>query len=783
MKTSYHGSFAVAALCAFLVACGGGGGDSTPPTPPAPPAPTVLPDSVAITNDARAEAETAATFHTDLATTSGLTFRWDFGDGTTGNGPTPTHAYARTGTYSVTLAVANDAEDLRTATSTIQVGAYANVSGLSCTQGDSAGWCWQHAIVTGQQVNDIFFVDATHAWAVGDDLTILKSTDAGVTWTVVTLDPSLAPASLRSVRFYDGNHGMALDNQGGALQTVDGGATWTAVVFGTATGGPMTFAAYGANRIVLQSPSWGTSVLSTDGGNSWSAIAIGAPIQATSTDCWSFGTYGVLRGANCGSTQTTALTLSVNNGYITTASGAFVSDNQAVIIASGYSYTTWPTPALGWSTTDGGTTWTSFTPNGLPLYYYSFYGLTLNMINTQSGMFYSPGALTAYATLDGGLDWTEVTPSPALTQAQTWNSSVAAGVVGKMFWQSVDNHVSLSPDRGTTWHDVTVHAEDAAATNAHAAAAVTQYVDANDFIVAIGSRFYVTADGGQTFRQMFGADSRDVGAQAAAGQFTDLHHGTFLTSNGALLSTADGGRTWTRQDYSTTTVGGVALHFNADNDGWLVLDGKLAHSTDGGATWSLPLTNSEMVTLQGMSWGDASHGWTWNGTQLFYTADAGATWHKSPLPANSYISSAAMTGAFTGVVSFSWSGGLTTQDGGATWQALPSNLHLGTLVHTRGQTVWSFYGGAARSKDGGRTWQTMLSNGVNYTGIDFADELHGWLVGSNGTVLRTIDGGDSWSAQPVGPDITALGVVAVDPVTAWIITGNGQILSTATAGE
>src|ERR1700754_4350013 len=94
MKTSIHGSIAVAALCAFLAACGGSS-DSPPP-------PTVLPASVAIANDARAEAGAASTFKTDLATTTGLTFHWDFGDGSTGTGATASHAYAKPGTYQVT---------------------------------------------------------------------------------------------------------------------------------------------------------------------------------------------------------------------------------------------------------------------------------------------------------------------------------------------------------------------------------------------------------------------------------------------------------------------------------------------------------------------------------------------------------------------------------------------------------------------------------------------------------------------------------------------------------
>ena len=774
MKTSLHGSIAVAALCALLTACGGSG--DTPPT--------VLPASVAIDNDARAEAGATATFKTDLATTTGLTFHWDFGDGTSGTGATTSHAYAKPGTYSVTVAVANDAEDLRTATSTIAVGAYANVTGLNCSQADSAGWCWQHALATGHQINDVFFIDATHAWAVGDNRTILKSTDAGATWSQVTLDPVLVPTSLRSVRFYDATHGMALDDQGGALQTADGGGTWTPVAFGNVGYSvPRSFTVYDARRIVLQSDYYG-DVMSVDGGATWTTIGANGPLQATSTDCWSITTYAVARVPGCGPTQTTSLSPFISNGGIFSATGAFGSDSQGVVIAWGYSYYTGSQGPLGWSTADAGTSWTSFTPTGLPSY--NYYGMILRMSDAQAGLLYFPADLVAYATSDAGLDWTAITPSQALAQAPS-GPRVTGTLGNNVLWQAVGNYVSLSTDRGQTWHDFIVHGEDVVAQSGQAGAAVvTQYIDANDFVVAFGHRFYLTRDGGQTFRQLLGPDSRDVALQYATGEFGDIRHGKFLTSSGEMLSTADGGRTWTRQDYFDSSASAVALHFTSATEGWLVLGGKLAQSTDAGASWSVPLTNSALVGLTGMSWGDATHGWTWNYGQLFYTVDAGATWTRATLPDNLTVTGAAMTGPLTGVANSPNGDLATTQDGGVTWHAVDGSTNQGTLVHTHGQTVWSLNGNSlARSKDGGRTWQPAgptISN-ASFTGISFADNTHGWLVTTGGALLHTVDGGDTWSAQPVGSDLSLLGVVAVDSMTAWVITRDGQILTTATSGS
>lgn len=784
MNPSIHGRLAAAALCALLVACGGSG-DSPPPTP------TTLPASVAITGNARAEAGAVQNFSTDLAVTKGLAFRWDFGDGGTASGATTSHAYAKPGTYQVTLAVANEAEDLRTTSTSVEVGAYANVAGLNCSQADSSGWCWQHASATGHQINDVFFLDAGHAWAVGDALTILKSTDGGATWSQVPVDSSFPGVSLTGVRFYDATHGMALTDQGGALRTADGGSTWTPVAFnGVLYGAPLSFVDFRASRIILQGPYYYYGgAMSVDGGDNWTSLNTYGTLQATGSDCWSLYSGAVYHVAGCSGTGTNSLTPSITNGYLTSVTGAFMSDTQALVIGSGYTYTPYYTSlAQGWSTSDGGATWNTFTPTGLPQNFW--YGTALQMFDAQSGVLYGTGDLSAYLTQDGGLTWTAIASSPVVSSALPYGSYARfTGITGGMLWQSQANHVAVSTDRGRTWHDATVHAEDNApqyySYSQAGAASVTQVIDANDFVVSVNHRYYVTSNGGQDFRRILGPDARDAGAVAAAGEFSDFHNGKFLTANGALLSTADGGRTWTRSDYPNTSGGGVALHFTSATEGWLVLGGRLAHTTDGGTTWSTPLLASTMVSLQGMSWGDATHGWTWNLNALFMTADAGATWTQATLPNNVTPGSAVMTGALAGVVG-SYSGVATTQDGGATWQTTSVSTGVNTLVRASGQTVWSLggYGGVQRSKDGGRTWHAVpLAFNGSAIGLSFADDTHGWMITNSGNVLHTIDGGDSWMAQPVGADLVLQAVVAADPMTAWIMTRDGQILSTATSGQ
>jgi photosystem II stability/assembly factor-like uncharacterized protein len=83
----------------------------------------------------------------------------------------------------------------------------------------------------------------------------------------------------------------------------------------------------------------------------------------------------------------------------------------------------------------------------------------------------------------------------------------------------------------------------------------------------------------------------------------------------------------------------------------------------------------------------------------------------------------------------------------------------------------------------------------NFTGVSFANENVGWIVGYKrdnpdkwrGIILRTIDGGDTWSPQtspsfPGNIQVPFLKVEAVDIETGWISCGNGYVLRTTNGG-
>lgn len=127
-------------------------------------------------------------------------------------------------------------------------------------------------------------------------------------------------------------------------------------------------------------------------------------------------------------------------------------------------------------------------------------------------------------------------------------------------------------------------------------------------------------------------------------------------------------------------------------------------------------------------------------------------------------------------LSYGWlagSGGLLmlTGDMGNSWQPPPGRLPPEALqvdfhaLAVCGPRVWVAGSPGTRvlySPDAGHSWQWFpTGQSLPIRALHFADESHGWAVGSLGTILTTNDGGQSWQRQRCGGTRAAvLGVFA-----------------------
>lgn len=245
-------------------------------------------------------------------------------------------------------------------------------------------------------------------------------------------------------------------------------------------------------------------------------------------------------------------------------------------------------------------------------------------------------------------------------------------------------------------------------------------------------------------------------------QFIDSQVGYCVGAFGTVLKTANGGTDWV--DVSVQTEHPLRdLSFLNETVGWVV-SGDADNNESSGFVW--------MTDNGGESW-----------TQL----DMGTTIARLGV---SFVSET--NGWACGANNGPWDIRATT-DGGENW-ALQSGDGFGwvydidCLSDQLGYSAGLAYfptatGFVLKTVDGGDTW-TQLNLGVIpfLSGVQFLDADRGYAVGENGSVFITEDGGDIWENPDVGSGENLHDVAVVSSLMAWVSGANGTILYTDDGG-
>ena len=147
---------------------------------------------------------------------------------------------------------------------------------------------------------------------------------------------------------------------------------------------------------------------------------------------------------------------------------------------------------------------------------------------------------------------------------------------------------------------------------------------------------------------------------------------------------------------------------------------------------------------------------------------------------------------------------LKTEDGGKTWArkiaksdtpgrggrfgGIRANLMGIQMISETTGFIAGSENTILKTTDGGETWVGSSERARvgetrnNLEDIWFVSSTTGWVIGSFGTLLHTTDGGENWEKRDPGFDNNLFGIYFLDENTGWICGQEGLILHTMDGG-
>jgi len=225
-----------------------------------------------------------------------------------------------------------------------------------------------------------------------------------------------------------------------------------------------------------------------------------------------------------------------------------------------------------------------------------------------------------------------------------------------------------------------------------------------------------------------------------------------------------------------------SVTFPSPNDGWACGRwGCVLHTADGGKTWKRQQSGTDF-TLSSIFFVDSKTGWAvGDGGTIIHTTDGGKVWKKQTCP------------EVTVEAGLRW--GANNQAPEEETKALDFFLMGVYFINARKGWIATERTTILSTENGGKTWEIQFSDeDFILKSISFCDDLNGWAVGEFGYIYHTEDGGQTWQHQAGYFDISdetgemiggnfLFDVVALDPQTAWAVGIDGYVVRTVDRGK
>ncbi len=308
---------------------------------------------------------------------------------------------------------------------------------------------------------------------------------------------------------------------------------------------------------------------------------------------------------------------------------------------------------------------------------------------------------------------------------------------------------------------------------------------------------YKTIDGGENWKlQPTGTTARLFSIY-----MVNQNLGFCVGWDGIILKTTNGGLSWvTKADGLAYFLRSV--YFSDEMYGWTVgYQGKIFYSSNGGENWTAQASNVQSALIE-VQFLNRNLGWAvgWNesysGNKIIKTTNGGLNWQTVYSDStNNFLYCLTFIDSLTGFAAGSSGKIIATTDGGNNWSLRYqtelsynwfNSIFFSDALH--GWAVGGFNNLVVRTTDGGNNW-IELDTGINEplwdsnNDVSFVSPTTGWVFNSGRVMYKTTNGGVSWFNQ--SKDFMREDLVSVQFLTelkGFALTYNTKILKTLDGG-
>lgn len=315
-------------------------------------------------------------------------------------------------------------------------------------------------------------------------------------------------------------------------------------------------------------------------------------------------------------------------------------------------------------------------------------------------------------------------------------------------------------------------------------------IDADSVVIGSGCSARRTDDGGDTFRRLpFTASERTCARGLRGLSFPTADIGYLLTTDGGVLRTADGGRSFSPK--SVPGAGGLFsdLMFRNANDGLATTaGGDIYRTTDGGGSWTREFDGD--VELNGVLFTGSQAVAVGTGARFLVSADGGDSWTRpasepgAPTPPAEDFVDVRCASATVCLIATRSAKVFTTADGGRSFTDTDATgVAVDYASATRAVAV-GFAGETQISNDGGASFaqlgERIISYSLGRVRATSANVVH--AVGTAGTLARTTDGGETWANVGVATGQDVIDVWFPNPSDGYALDFAGGLFRTENGG-